>query len=1112
MGSSKKVTVGYKYYLGMHMILCHGPVDTIRSIKVDGRTAWESGGFAGGQIQVSAESLFGGETKEGGVSGAVDIEMGYPDQGKNTYLLSQLGADLPNFRGVVGAVLRRCYLGLNPYLKRWAFRLQRIHVRQNGLEQWYDAKAEVKGADEVLVSVTSDGWEYVQLPEQANPGYDNLTPPSSGWAAGTSPFGSGGWTWPGQPARNTQWDQSSVLWLRRQITVPSGRTIVARVRAENGCVLFLNGAYFGAANRENVQLFSGEVFDFLLPPGTHTLHIKAFDEVPTLGDTYISLEVVSISFADMNPAHIIRECLTDPDWGMGYQESDVDDDSFKDAADVLYAERMGISLLWDRQMPIQDFVTQIMKHINASLYVDRATGLFVLKLIRADYVKEDLLHLTEDNITKVENASRPTIGELVNSITVNYWDAASGEDASLTVQDQALIQMQGAVINTTLQFPGFTNKTIAAQVGLRSLQSLSTPLLSATVYADRNAAGLNVGDVFRMSWPDLEVDDLVMRVAGLALGDGKNNSVKLTVMEDAFSFPDTATVVPVDPPWIDPSSPPRPALDRLAFESPYYEVVQAQGQPKTDADLLSNPDLGYVAFAAGSVTGGINAVVATDSGAGYEDAATLDFCPVATLATAVEQADDVPTTFMLSAGRNLDMVQVGWHAQVDDELFRVDALDLLTGELTVGRAVLDTVPKPHAAGAKVFFWGLYSAADPQEYVSGESVDVKIMPVAGQGQLPLDSAPVDTVVLSGRAARPYPPGDFKVNGSYFPSIVDPSVDIVLTWVSRNRLQQTSGELLDFFDGSVTPEAGVTYTVRVLDADNPATVVYEETGIAGLTHTIPGGSITTAERVRLQVLSVRDGLESWQAHELEFDTDIDVILWTPAQLSPVEWWDFSDATTVTSSGGFISAISSKGSGARSALQGTSANRPSVTTINGVTAALFDGGNDNLSLSSSLSTTTGMTVAQVFTRPAASVFSSPLGGATYSAPPYATQWFTDNIRYSALWAASGSYATHGSASSATGAFQHIVVKGASTTLLYQDGSVVGTPQTISSGQGSIAYLGRRGDNYHNGKIGEIVVVASDISTADREKLEGYLAHKWGLTANLPSGHPYKSSPPTV
>jgi uncharacterized protein YegL len=39
-GSSKKQTVGYRYSLGAHLALCHGPVDAIREIRVDDRTAW----------------------------------------------------------------------------------------------------------------------------------------------------------------------------------------------------------------------------------------------------------------------------------------------------------------------------------------------------------------------------------------------------------------------------------------------------------------------------------------------------------------------------------------------------------------------------------------------------------------------------------------------------------------------------------------------------------------------------------------------------------------------------------------------------------------------------------------------------------------------------------------------------------------------------------------------------------------------------------------------------------------------------------------------------------------------------------------------------------------
>lgn len=37
-----------------------------------------------------------------------------------------------------------------------------------------------------------------------------------------------------------------------------------------------------------------------------------------------------------------------------------------------------------------------------------------------------------------------------------------------------------------------------------------------------------------------------------------------------------------------------------------------------------------------------------------------------------------------------------------------------------------------------------------------------------------------------------------------------------------------------------------------------------------------------------------------------------------------------------------------------------------------------------------------------------------------------------------------------------------------------------------------------------------SNDLSTFNRQRLEGYLAHKWGLDGNLPSDHPFKFTPP--
>ena len=45
---------------------------------------------------------------------------------------------------------------------------------------------------------------------------------------------------------------------------------------------------------------------------------------------------------------------------------------------------------------------------------------------------------------------------------------------------------------------------------------------------------------------------------------------------------------------------------------------------------------------------------------------------------------------------------------------------------------------------------------------------------------------------------------------------------------------------------------------------------------------------------------------------------------------------------------------------------------------------------------------------------------------------------------------------------------------------------------------------------KFAEVIVSSTLLSTVNRQKLEGYLAHKWGLTANLPADHPYKTAVP--
>ena len=50
--------------------------------------------------------------------------------------------------------------------------------------------------------------------------------------------------------------------------------------------------------------------------------------------------------------------------------------------------------------------------------------------------------------------------------------------------------------------------------------------------------------------------------------------------------------------------------------------------------------------------------------------------------------------------------------------------------------------------------------------------------------------------------------------------------------------------------------------------------------------------------------------------------------------------------------------------------------------------------------------------------------------------------------------------------------------------------------------------GANLH---ISEFIVYNEVVAGLDREIMEGYLAHKWGIASSLPTGHLYKSSAPS-
>lgn len=914
-GSSKSQTVGYKYYVGMHMVFCHGPIDKILNFKVDSKEAWSGNGVAS-QITIDAPELFGGESREGGVQGVVDIEMGGPTQLQNSYLVSRIGSLMPAFRGVVGAVFRQFYMGMNPYLKNWSVTAKRTKIRQDGIAQWYLPTCEIPNN-----AISSNFFN------------ENFTDGLTGWSV-ESGFGSNFNAVDGACRVSGVMGQT-ISRLSKTIAEPSNwNAIKLRFKIESydsedagvfdlygpsGNLLFnftpARDAFADSSRRAHLSFLSGEsgliLSDSVLPLNTWfqlelsfdqdsgaltgVIRVSATGEIVKVssglsllsygpvakvtlrnetghgngGVTYWdNIEIIENASADMNPAHIIRECLTDPDWGMGYQDADIDEDAFEAAANVLFVEGFGMSLLWDRQTSIEDFIKEVVKHIDAVLFVDRETGKFVLNLVRSDFDEEALLLLDQNNIEKISDFSRPTAGELTNSVTVQYWDSKTDTDASVTIQDIALVQMQNATINTTIQYPGITNKALAIRIAQRDLKTLSTPLIRCTIYANNEAGELKIGGVFKLTWPDYDCYEVVMRVTGIAYGDGRNNRVRITATQDAFSLPDSLIMNPTPPEWVDPNVPPQPILLRRVFEVPYLELVQQFGQTTVDAELTANNDVGYYGAAAiRPQSNAINAQIYADDGSGFQSAGALDFCPGANLAEDILQAN---VTFAINGGVSLQNVSVGSWCQIDEEIMAVVAID--EEEITVKRGCLDTVPFPHDAGASIFFWDTYGQSSPIEYVASDEIAVRLLTVTGSGQLLLTEAATDVVEMASRAIRPYPPANLEIEGEYYPANFQLPTVAELTWNHRDRTQQTSAALIGEGDGNIGPEAGTTYEVSVSLLMDDATVDEDWLVVnVGSTpnyefdqsaDTPPGGAIAAI----FKVTSIRAGYRSWQSPQV------------------------------------------------------------------------------------------------------------------------------------------------------------------------------------------------------------------------------------------------------
>jgi hypothetical protein len=254
--------------------------------------------------------------------------------------------------------------------------------------------------------------------------------------------------------------------------------------------------------------------------------------------------------------------------------------------------------------------------------------------------------------------------------------------------------------------------------------------------------------------------------------------------------------------------------------------------------------------------------------------------------------------------------------------------------------------------------------------------------------------------------------------------------------------------------------------------------------------------------------------------------------PSDIETALWLDAADASTITESGGAVSQWNDKSGNNFNASQGTSAERPTYVTnaVGNKNALLFDGVDDFVVVAHNNLLNMQLDPSAVFC-----VYKQDVSGTGFrlfqkddGAGTFADSLFGSPQNFTSVAGAFGdSYSpayTPGDV-----AIQSFTWDGSLITN-WLDGTLA-TPGTVFNGTivgGSIdptntpaantddLYIAKRNnpgfsEGNFQGYICEIIFSNLNLSTIERQKVEGYLAHKWGLTANLPADHPYKTVEPT-
>jgi len=605
--------------------------------------------------------------------------------------------------------------------------------------------------------------------------------------------------------------------------------------------------------------------------------------------------------AEMNPAHIIHELLTDPVYGYGIGPNEIDDSinapvsTFQNAANQLLVDSLGLSFVWGQQQTRLDTIKEVLRHISGFLVRNPKTGKYELRLLRDDYNAATLPVYGPDKIEQVIRYTRPDMSSLPTILEAKYMDRDTNTERVVRQDDQAGLLTRGE-IREEVYYQLVARGEVAARIATNHMLELSAPLAIVELSIPYEyGEDLLPGDVFVWSWPDYGVDQMVLRVLSVTRGMLEDGNVRVRCTEDAYAWRDTVYSEPPASQWVDPVLPPLPALS-LGIElplllwvaaardtSPWARIEDFANDNRGVASLFARPQnvahVGYDLYSEGFS----NLPRIVDSGASWSGRVAVngEYKPqsfgyeaeAGTVTIRLKQDSAVPNVgdvvlFVGGSGKqpqefvyvvNRAFILGAWTLQIEralfdtDELFNTGAVDGVTIDpigAIVGR--LRDIDDPIQIDRK------YSVDVPKDIVEsgGESL-LRAVPYTGSGVLPFAEANQVIVPIQGRPFLPIPP--------YIALITETADRTIVAWRHRNRFI----DRLVFANQNVAPEPGVEYNLRIYEVAPIPRLLRTVSGISNDQNGYPylfadeeadrGGGL--AEILRFEVEAERDGNQSY-----------------------------------------------------------------------------------------------------------------------------------------------------------------------------------------------------------------------------------------------------------